>query len=81
MDKSKITYFLSVIFITKNSANTIEKIVKQIGHIAGKIADDYEIVIVDNGSRDETVYKLKSLTKENGEPNLQVYALSSQTEH
>ncbi len=38
---------------------------------------DYEIVVVDNASRDDTVERLRGLTLDGGLPNVQVLALTS----
>ena len=80
MKEGEISYFLSIILVTSNESQSVIKTVRAISSMAAEMADDYEIVIVDNGSRDDTVYKLESLTKDDGEPNLQVYVLSSPTE-
>lgn len=47
---------ISVIILTKNNSATIEKILKQIK--AQKIDDDFEIIIVDSGSSDDTINKI-----------------------
>jgi hypothetical protein len=47
--------------------------------IAG-IVSDYEIIIIDNASNDDTISSLKRLTNEQGIPNLQVYALTKQVD-
>lgn len=41
---------------------------------------DYEVVVVDNASRDGSVNLLKSLTTEAGLPNLQIFALANEVD-
>jgi polyisoprenyl-phosphate glycosyltransferase len=72
--------FLSVVFVVRNQSERIEGI---LAHAAAKIAplvSDYELIIVDNASEDNSVGKLKSLTGEAGLPNLQVYALTKEVD-
>lgn len=44
------------------------------------MVSDYEIIIVDNASDDESISVLKMLTAENGLPNLQIYALTKEVD-
>jgi glycosyltransferase involved in cell wall biosynthesis len=72
--------FLSVVLVVRNEAYVIEKLVSSAtAELTGNV-DDYEIIIVDNASTDETVSILKNLTRENGHPNLQVYALTKEVD-
>ncbi len=41
---------------------------------------DYELIIVDNASDDESINVLKNLTGQSGYPNLQVYALTKEVD-
>src|SRR6185369_2777108 len=41
-------------------------------------ASDYELIVVDNASEDASVSVLKTLTGQQGLPNLQVYALTKE---
>lgn len=68
--------FLSVVFVIQNQSNQLEKILTDASEHIASLVSDYELIIVDNASNDESVLALKSLTGEEGLPNLQVYALT-----
>ena len=68
--------FLSVVIVAKNQEKQISHILKKIAQCIQSQVSDYEIIIVDNASCDETVLSLKKLTEENGQPNLQVFSLT-----
>ena len=44
---------ISIIILTKNNGNTIGKVLRQIS--CQQIEDDYEIIIIDSGSSDDTI--------------------------
>jgi glycosyltransferase involved in cell wall biosynthesis len=67
--------FLSVVCVLRNESGRLDGIVRELGAAIGPLVSDYELVIVDNGSRDSSVDILKGLTAPGGLPNLQVYAL------
>lgn len=72
--------FLSVVFIVRNESSRLEAILTEaIDKVAG-IVSDYELIVVDNASTDDSVKKLQDLTAEGGLPNLQVYALTKEVE-
>ena len=68
--------FLSVVLVVRNQAVEIEPLVAQASAALALLVSDYELVIVDNASEDETVAVLRKLTAEQGFPNVQVYALT-----
>lgn len=68
--------FLSIVCVFRNQANTQEKIISEISDAISSVVSDYEIIIIDNASTDESIVGLKRLTGENGFSNLQVYALT-----
>ena len=70
--------FLSIVFSVHNQSSDVVKFIHQISELASKIVSDYEMIIVDNASTDDTVEVLKKLTEPSGIANLQVYALTSQ---
>jgi rhamnosyltransferase len=47
---------ISIVILTKNNGKTIGKVLQQIN--AQKVDDDFEIIVVDSGSTDDTLYKL-----------------------
>lgn len=76
MSSTEIPVLLSVVFVAQNAAERIAGIIRRAGDIASRIAIDYEIVVVDNGSTDTTSAILRDLTSEGGEANLQIYTLA-----
>jgi glycosyltransferase involved in cell wall biosynthesis len=72
--------FLSVVFVVRNQSRGL---IAMIGDAASGIAplvSDYEIIIVDNASDDDSVSVLKGLTAKSGLANLQVYALTKEVD-
>ena len=72
--------FLSVIFVTRNQSEQIEKILSDATVALCSLVSDYELIIVDNASDDYSVSVLKKLTGESGLPNLQIYALTKEVD-
>lgn len=72
--------FLSVVFVVRNQAHNIEKNLSDAAAIISSIVSDYELIIVDNASDDDSIPVLKHLTRENGLANLQVYALTKEVD-
>ena len=75
-----IPTFLSVVFVVRNQSEHIEKILSDASNCISSLVSDYELIVVDNASDDDSVSVLKSLTGENGQPNLQVYALTKEVD-
>ena len=80
MTSTEIPALLSIVFTTQNDDSKIHGIISQIEDIVSRIASDYEIIIVDNGSTDNTSNILQLLTSENGKSNLQVYTLAGRVD-
>lgn len=72
--------FLSVVFVVRNQSNNIQKILLDAEACISLLASDYELIVVDNASDDESVATFKALTGEKGLPNLQVYALTKEVD-
>lgn len=72
--------FISVVFVVRNQSNQIEKILSDAAAGIASLVSDYELIIVDNASDDGSVSVLKNLTGENGQSNLQVYALTKEVD-
>lgn len=69
--------FLSVVVVVRDAdAHLTQDLTVLVATLQPLVAD-YEIVVVDNASRDDTVGRLRALTQEDGLPNLQVLALTS----
>lgn len=72
--------FLSVVFVLRNQAAQISELLSVVTVKLNLLVSDYELIIVDNASTDNSIAVLKNLTKENGLPNLQVYALTKEVD-
>jgi hypothetical protein len=72
--------FLSVVLVVRNQSSDVEKIVSEVGEHISSLVSDYELIVVDNSSNDETVSVLKRLCSEQGLPNLQIYALTKEAD-
>jgi len=72
--------FLSVVFVVPNQSNQLELLLAETTAYMSAIVNDYELIIVDNASEDESVVVLKKLIGENGLPNLQIYALTKEVD-
>lgn len=72
--------FLSVVLVIRNRSCELHSILNDTTTAIGSLVSDYELIIVDNASEDESVAKLKFLTSEGGLPNLQVYALTKEVD-
>lgn len=72
--------FLSVVFVVRNQSKNIEKYLTDATAIISTLVSDYELIIVDNASDDESIAVLKQLTAESGLANLQVYALTKEVD-
>ncbi|SDY20603.1 Glycosyltransferase involved in cell wall bisynthesis [Collimonas sp. OK242] len=72
--------FLSVVFVVRNQSEYIERILSDAATGISSLVSDYELIIVDNASDDDSISVLKNLAGENGQPNLQVYALTKEVD-
>jgi len=72
--------FLSVVLVVRNQSAQLEKTLKDAEAGLAELVSDYELIIVDNASNDDSVSVLKALTGERGLANLQVYALTKEVD-
>ncbi|MBA1288775.1 glycosyltransferase [Pseudomonas japonica] len=72
--------FLSVVFVVRNHSERLPKLLAEAASVISDIASDYELIIVDNASEDNTVAVLQRLTGADGIANLQVYALTKEVD-
>jgi hypothetical protein len=72
--------FLSVVFVVRNQSGQIQTILSDATSCVASLVSDYELIIIDNASDDDSVAVLKALTQENGLPNLQIYALTKEVD-
>ena len=80
MTSSEIPILLSVVVVVQNQAEELRGLVSGIEDIISPLVSDYEIVIVDNGSNDQTSFSLQNLTSENGATNLQIFTLAGRVD-
>lgn len=72
--------FLSAVFVVRNQSAGIEKILSDAVSVIAPIVSDYELIVVENASDDDSISVLKRLTSEHGLANLQVYALTKEVD-
>jgi len=72
--------FLSVVCVERNQSHQLESIIQDISKTLAPLVADYELIVVDNASIDESIDILKKLTGQFGLPNLQVYALTKEVD-
>lgn len=72
--------FLSVVLVGKNQSLFLEKTLEKLVSYLQSLVSDFEIVVVDNGSQDDSVSLLKKLTGIDALPNIQVYALTKEVD-
>lgn len=72
--------FLSVVYAVRDQDYQLEKIIQNASETLSSLVADYELIIVDNASDDESISVLKNLTRRSGYPNLQVYALTKEVD-
>lgn len=70
--------FLSVVIVVRNQISELEEILRNASELLATTVSDWELIVVDNASEDQSVSALKSLTSKTGLPNLQVYALTKE---
>jgi glycosyltransferase involved in cell wall biosynthesis len=65
--------FLTVVMTIRNEESRIESIVSRTTALLKELVSDYEILIIDNASLDNTLERLKALSLLDTFPNLQIY--------
>ena len=68
--------FLSVVMVVRNQAEQIEKLLRETIACIEPLVQNYEIILVDNCSSDDSRALYKKLVRADGLPNLQIYSLS-----
>jgi glycosyltransferase involved in cell wall biosynthesis len=72
--------FLSVVYVVRNQEHQLESFIQNATKKLSLLVADYELIIVDNASHDQSVNLLKIFTNQSGYPNLQVYALTKEVD-
>lgn len=73
--------FLSVVFVLRNQSGAVRAWLESAEAIIAPLVSDYELIVVDNGSEDESMAAYKALTGVSGLDNVQVYALTREVDH
>ncbi len=76
VEVGKVDALVSVVVLVRNNEADVGDVIRELGSRLERCVTDYEIVVVDNASRDRTITLLERLSDEL--PNLQVYCLSAQ---
>lgn len=71
----KYPIFLSVVLPIRNFSNDTKYFLENFIKDLNDLVSDYELIIVDNASVDNTIHVLKGLAELKSFPNMQVYAL------
>jgi hypothetical protein len=72
--------FLSLVCVLRNQSDALASILTSLSEIVAPIASDYEILIIDNASSDDSIAQLKALSGAQGIANLQVFALTKEVD-
>jgi len=72
----KDSLFVSLVVVAHNNEGNIAETLTVICNLLSSLVEDFEIIVVDNASVDNTLVKLRDLTLPEGLPNLQVLALT-----
>ena len=77
---SVLPVFLSLIYVVRNQNDRLASMIQAASSLLQESVSDYELIIVDNASEDDSISTLKSLTTNVSYPNLQIYALSKEVD-
>ena len=66
--------------VLRNQSSEQVRLLQDISACLSGLVSDHELVVVDNASTDDSVTTLKTLTGQQGLPNLQVYALTKEVD-
>lgn len=78
--RASLPIFLSLVIPVRNQSEQIQHMLTGIGLVLGRLVSDYEIIIVDNASNDDSLFRYKALTSPDGFPNIQVFALTKEVD-
>ncbi len=68
--------FLSVALVLRNQEAQLQGVLEQASALLQNLVSDYELILIDNASGDDSLARYRQLTSEAGLPNLQIYALT-----
>ncbi|MDR3396774.1 MAG: glycosyltransferase [Pandoraea sp.] len=73
--------FLSVVIVTRNDYEALRNVLEALVGILKDSVNDYELLVVDNASDDDSVLALKNALKDDRLPNVQVFALTKRVSY
>lgn len=76
----RLPIFFTLVISIRNQAHQVSRLVAESSQMLQELVSDYEIIIVDNASDDDSIVCLKVLTGLDGLPNLQIYALTKEVD-
>ena len=77
---ASLPVLLSVVFVVRNQATHLGAMLSDASTCVAALASDYELIVIDNASDDDSIDVLRALTGESGLPNLQIFALTSEVD-
>jgi len=72
--------FLTVVLVVRNQSSRLRGLLSEATRALDRSVADYELVVIDNASDDDSVVELKKLTDVDGLPNVQVFALTKEVD-
>jgi polyisoprenyl-phosphate glycosyltransferase len=72
--------FLSIVLVVKNQSSELHSLLTETAAAIRPHVSDYELIVIDNASQDDSVAVFKGLTEHSGVPNVQVYALTKEVD-
>jgi len=79
-DERILPILLSIVITVQDEATALERRILAISGMIAKLVSDYELVLIDNGSTDQTLSELHRLATDQGIPNLQVFSLAERVD-
>lgn len=76
----RLPIFLTVVCVVRNQRKALSHIAREVAEKVAPLVRDYDLVFVDNGSDDDSVAVLQSMTGMEGHANIQVYALATEVD-
>jgi polyisoprenyl-phosphate glycosyltransferase len=71
----KLPIFLSLVTVVRDDRERLRPMAQELCDAAAGLVSDYEVIIVDNASKDGSIETFRGLVSPSGLPNLQVFAL------
>lgn len=77
---SALPIFLSIVTVVQNERGRLRSVVESLCASLPGLVSDWEVIVVDNASRDGSLEAYAELTGASGLPNLQVFALTKEVD-